>query len=75
MIPRQNINLPDLTQVNIFVGAGKNDPLVPKEETKKLIQLLINANAKVVTIWTNTGHKLSHTEIIEMKSWYKKLRI
>lgn len=34
MVPLRDIQLPDLEGTSVFIGAGENDPLIPKHETK-----------------------------------------
>ncbi|MDQ0337426.1 phospholipase/carboxylesterase [Caldalkalibacillus uzonensis] len=40
MVPRRGIELPDLTGMPIFIGAGKNDPICPPEESLELQSML-----------------------------------
>ena len=40
MVPRRGIDLPDLSGTNVFIGAGKNDPMCPPEESDDLKELL-----------------------------------
>src|SRR6476620_4218942 len=43
MVPRRGIQLPDLTGVATFIGAGTNDPICPPEESEDLNKLLKDA--------------------------------
>ena len=47
MVPIRNVVLPDLSNVEVFIGAGLNDPIVPILEAEELGELLTNANANV----------------------------
>lgn len=71
MVPRRGITLPDLTNKNIFISAGTNDPICPAEESKELYSLLDKANAKVHLHWENYGHQLTRTEVESAQTWYK----
>lgn len=73
MVPRRGIDLPDLTGKNIFIAAGKNDPICPPEESSELQSLLENANAKVVLQWENRGHQLTREEVDAAAEWYRSL--
>lgn len=70
MVPRRGIELPDLTNLPVFIGAGKNDPICPAAETEELENLLTNAGAKVQVKWENMGHQLSRAEVEEAAEWF-----
>lgn len=72
MVPRRNIELPDLKDTNVFIAAGINDPLCPKEEAEDLNELLTKANANVTLHWENFGHQLTQTEVEAAKQWYER---
>lgn len=73
MVPRRGIELPDLTGVPVFIGAGKNDPICTPEETMDLDVMLTNAGAQTEVHWEMNGHSLTQTEVNEAATWYKKL--
>ncbi|MGD6963724.1 alpha/beta hydrolase [Fictibacillus phosphorivorans] len=72
MVPRRGIELPNLDGLPVFIGAGKNDPICPPQETEELQQLLNNAGAKVHLKWDNMGHQLSRAEVEEAAEWFSK---
>lgn len=72
MVPRRGIDLPDLTNLPVFIGAGKNDPICPPEETEELENLLTNSGAMVHVKWENMGHQLSRAEVEEAAEWFSK---
>ncbi|MBH0162436.1 alpha/beta hydrolase [Fictibacillus sp. 26RED30] len=72
MVPRRGIDLPNLDGLPVFIGAGKNDPICPPQETEELQQLLNNAGAKVHLKWDNMGHQLSRAEVEEAAEWFSK---
>jgi phospholipase/carboxylesterase len=71
MVPRRGIDLPDLTDIPIFIGAGKNDPLCPPQESIDLEKLLVDAGAKVHVHWESYGHQLTKSEVEAAKEWYR----
>jgi phospholipase/carboxylesterase len=73
MIPRRDIDLPKMTSLPIFIGAGTNDHMVPKNETIELVDLLKEKDANVHVNWTNQGHQLNKDEILKAKYWYDQL--
>src|SRR5690625_1596651 len=73
MVPRRNIELPDLTGKKVFIAAGKNDPMCPAQESIDLETLLEEANAEVKVYWENNGHQLTLTEVEAAADWYKQI--
>lgn len=73
MVPRRDIDLPDLTGKNVLLAAGKNDPICPPQESEELYSLLAEAGAKVEMHWENGGHQLTLGEVEAAGSWYKSL--
>jgi phospholipase/carboxylesterase len=72
MVPRRNIDLPNLTDKKVFIAAGKNDPMCPAQESIELQSLLEAANAEVSVHWENNGHQLTFTEVEAATDWYKQ---
>lgn len=72
MVPRRGITLPSLSDIPVFIAAGKNDPICPAEETDELNQLLQQAGATVEVQWENYGHQLTRSEVDAAGSWFQK---
>lgn len=72
MVPRRNATLPDQKGVPVFIGAGENDPICPREESIDLEKLLAENGAEVKMHWENNGHQLTQTEVLAAKEWYQK---
>ncbi|WLR56996.1 alpha/beta hydrolase [Mesobacillus subterraneus] len=70
MVPRRGIELPELSDTEVFVAAGKNDPICPAQESEELKTLLLSANASVEMHWENSGHQLTLTEVEAARDWY-----
>lgn len=70
MVPLRGLNLPDLKDTPVFIGAGTNDPICPPEESTELETLLIGAGSDVTLHWENHGHQLSSTEVQAASKWY-----
>ncbi|MEG0475821.1 MAG: dienelactone hydrolase family protein, partial [Carnobacterium sp.] len=70
--PLRNIELPDLTNTPIFIGAGINDPICPAEESKELKNTLEAAGAEVTIEWGNQGHSLTQLEVTAAANWYRR---
>ncbi|GGG03188.1 alpha/beta hydrolase [Paenibacillus abyssi] len=72
MVPIRGIALPDLSGTPVFIGAGKNDPICPPQETEDLLQLLEGAGASVTVQWEQRGHQLTNTEVMAAADWYNR---
>ncbi|XZF76353.1 alpha/beta hydrolase [Bacillus sp. AL-1R] len=71
MVPIRDVELPNMKDVSVFIGAGKNDPICLPQETEELASMLDGAGAKVVIHWENMGHSLTRSEIEAAAEWYK----
>ena len=71
IVPRRGIPLPDLTGTSVFIGASKNNPICPQEETIELEQLLKNANADVTLHWENSVNYLTGEIFAASRAWYE----
>lgn len=73
MVPRRGVEIPDLSETPVFIGAGKNDPICPATETEELSKLLETAGSKVEVHWEYQGHQLTHSEVQASKKWYDSI--
>ncbi|PTL40115.1 alpha/beta hydrolase [Alkalicoccus saliphilus] len=71
MVPLKNVDLPDLTGKRVFLAAGTNDPLIPKEQAEELAAVLEKAGASVKTHWESAGHQLTGSEVNAAGLWYR----
>jgi phospholipase/carboxylesterase/glyoxalase family protein len=69
MVPLIPDLMPELDGTPIFIGAGRNDPLVPVENTERLITLFERCGARVTTAWHQGGHNLGREELREAQIW------
>ncbi len=60
---------PDLKGVHIFYGPGRRDPIVPRQDTEMLPQLLKKLGADVEVHWHAGGHELGQDDLIAAKTW------
>lgn len=72
MVPIRDIQLPEMPNLPVFIGAGRNDPICPPEETEELAELLADKNADVTLHWENYGHQLTYAEIDAAANWFRK---
>ncbi len=69
MVPFEPDSLPDLAGTDVFIGAGRGDPLVPARETERLAELLRRAGAEVTIHWEPGGHAVTETEVAAAREW------
>ncbi len=69
MVPLSPDELPNLIGTRIFIGAGRQDPLVNTTETNRLSSLLTQAGAEVTLFWSDGGHSLTREEIQAAALW------
>ncbi|PKK93138.1 MAG: carboxylesterase [Tenericutes bacterium HGW-Tenericutes-6] len=72
MIPIKEIEMNNLKEVSIFIGAGKTDHMVLVDETLTLKEMFEQRGATVELFLTELGHQLSRDEIEHAKIWYEK---
>jgi phospholipase/carboxylesterase len=74
MVPLVPENLPDLSSVHVWIGAGSEDPIIPTSETQRLVELLRSAGADVTLRFFNAGHGLTNSEVETAGRWLKDLK-
>lgn len=67
--------LPDLAGVQVRIGAGNQDPIVPTAETQRLVALLRSAGGDVTVSFANAGHGLTNVEVETAKRWLEELHL
>ena len=69
MVPFVPQTLPDLAKKHIFMSSGLYDPIVSRQEAKKLFGLFKNADANISLSWQESGHELTTGEIRKAREW------
>lgn len=69
MVPLVPDELPDLSGTEIFLAAGRNDPIIPPENTERLAAMLKRAGAEVELFWHAGGHGLTREEVERARLW------
>ena len=69
MLPFEPDVPPALPGVRVFIGAGRNDPLVPVPQVERLAALLQSAGAVVTVHWTAGGHRITPDEFEPARVW------
>lgn len=73
MVPLVPEKLPDLSDVDVWIGAGNQDSIIPVSETSRLIGLLQKAKARVTPSFVNAGHRLINGEVEGARRWLAEL--
>jgi phospholipase/carboxylesterase len=73
MVPLVPEKLPDLPDVDVWIGAGNQDPIIPVSGTWRLIELLQKAKARVTPSFANAGHGLTNGEVEHARRWLTEL--
>ena len=63
----------ELANVRVWIGAGNHDPIIPRLETQRLVELLRTAGADVTVRFLNAGHALTPDDISLARDWLRKL--
>jgi predicted esterase len=73
MVPLVPENLPDLSSVRVWIGAGDQDPIIPASEAQSLAELLRDAGADVTIRFANASHGLTDAEVKTAGRWLGEL--
>lgn len=63
-----------LTGKRIFIGAGEDDPIVPRDHPYRLAELFQLCGADVKTVWQPGGHSLTRADVSEAYEWMEEGR-
>jgi predicted esterase len=61
-----------LTGKRIFIGAGEDDPIVPRDHPYRLAELLQLCGADVKTEWQPGGHSLTRADVSKAYEWLEE---
>ena len=73
MVPLVPEKMPDLSSVDVWIGAGDQDPIIPPSEAQRLVELLRRAGAKVTIRFFDAEHGLTNSEVETAGQWLKNL--
>jgi predicted esterase len=69
MVPLTPETPPDLAHLPVFIGSGRQDPIVPVDEAEQLAALLRHAGAAVTMHWETGGHGLTQGDLDAARKW------
>jgi phospholipase/carboxylesterase len=73
MVPFEPEVVPGLSDMPVFLAAGRMDRMIPPQNTERLAEILREAGADLDLRWRNTGHALTYEEVEEAKEWLGKV--
>lgn len=73
MVPSREQTAVDLAGKQLFISAGRQDPLVPMEEADELEQLFLAKNAEVLMYRDDHGHQISYAEVAAAGKWLEQV--
>jgi phospholipase/carboxylesterase len=72
MKPFEQFDYPELHSQHIFIGAGKNDPIVSQQQTFDLATIYQKHGAEVEVFWSHSGHQITQQAILEAHQFFNK---
>ena len=73
MVPFRNKEYALLENQRILLTSGKNDPIVPFQESEELNSIFLNKGADIDFYVYSEGHGISNKEIEDIMKWYRKI--
>jgi phospholipase/carboxylesterase len=73
MVPLEPENLPNLSSVRVWIGAGDQDPIIPVSEAQRLAELLRRAGADVTIRFANATHGLTDADVKTAQHWLEQV--
>jgi predicted esterase len=64
--------MPNLSGKSVLIAGGRRDPIANPSETRRLVDLLAQADAAVEVYWHDGGHELGHDDLVAAKNWIKE---
>jgi predicted esterase len=74
MVPLVPENLPDLSSVRVWIGAGDHDSIIPPSEAQRLVELLRRAGADVTIRFADASHGLTDADVRTARHWFEGLK-
>jgi predicted esterase len=75
MVPFTPDLIRDFSNLSVFIGAGRLDPIVPLGQPEELGAIFQSGGADVTISWRQGGHELGQDDIQAAKSWLAREKI
>jgi phospholipase/carboxylesterase len=73
MVPIMPDPLPLLPATPVLLSNGREDPLVSRDETERLADLLRRSGAALTLDWQPAGHELTHADVDRARDWLSEI--
>lgn len=74
MVPLEPSAAVDLSEVAVFIGAGRSDPVAPADQAEVLATMLTDRGAAVELHWHDGGHGIDPSTLRAAMAWLSKVR-
>src|SRR5438874_10296187 len=74
MVPLVPDNMPDLSSRPVWIGAGDQDPIIPRSEAQRLVELFGEAGADVTIHFASASHGLTNADVEVARTWLENLK-
>ncbi len=74
MVPLVPDNMPDLSSRRVWIGAGDQDPIIPRSEAQRLVELFGEAGADVTIHFASASHGLTNADVEVARIWLENLK-
>jgi phospholipase/carboxylesterase/glyoxalase family protein len=75
MVPLEPPSLPHLAGADVFLCAGRTDPIVDPANAQRLADMLREAGANVTLRWKPGGHELTREDVAAARTWYSEREV
>lgn len=72
MYPKEFSEKLSLSDRQVFLSMGENDPIVPVTESQRVVKTFVDSGASVTEYWVNS-HELNEATLLAGKKWYQQL--
>jgi len=75
MVPFLPDLIRDFSQLSVFMGAGRLDPIVPSKQVEELASIFESGGADVTISWRQGKHELAEDDIRAAKTWLSREKV
>jgi predicted esterase len=75
MVPFAPDIIRDFSNLSIFIGAGNQDPIVPRDQPEELAAIFESGGADVSLTWHRGGHELGEDDVAAAKGWLSEEKV
>jgi predicted esterase len=75
MVPFRPELIRNFKSLSVFIGAGRQDPIIPRGQAEELAATFESGGADVRVFWHRGGHELSQDDIEAARAWLSEDKI